>query len=91
LYPLIAIGVIRGLRVNWPGTVLLLATTGGMCVIYTLLSGNVGIAYRMRSQVWLLWAPFAAWGWEVWREGRRQPRQGRLALGGSQDVATRSR
>lgn len=91
LYPLIAIGVIRGLRVNRPGTVLLLAATAGMCVIYTLLSGNVGIAYRMRSQVWLLWAPFAAWGWEVWRERRRKARQGRLARGGSRVVATRSR
>lgn len=91
LYPLIAIGIIRGLRANRPGTVLLLATTGGMCVIYTLLSGNVGIAYRMRSQVWLLWAPFAAWGWEVWRERRRQATQGRMPRGGSRDLATRSR
>ena len=71
LYPLIGIGFIRGLRVNRPGTALLLAATGGMCVIYTLLSGNVGLAYRMRSQVWLFWAPFAAWGWEAWRERRR--------------------
>jgi hypothetical protein len=71
LYPLIGIGIIRGLRVNRPGTVVLLAATVGMCVIYTLLSGNVGLAYRMRSQVWLLWAPFAAWGWEVLRERHR--------------------
>lgn len=71
LYPMIGIGIIRGLRVNRPGTVLLLAATGGMCLMYALVSGNVGIAYRMRSQVWLLWAPFAAWGWEVLRERRR--------------------
>jgi len=77
LYPLIGIGVIRGLRVNRPGTVLLLAATGGMCVIYTLLSGNVGLAYRMRSQVWLFWALFAAWGWEAWRERHR----GRTGVG----------
>jgi hypothetical protein len=71
LYPLIGLGVIRGLRVNRPGTVVLLAATVGMCVVYTLVSGNVGIAYRMRSQVWLLWAPFAAWGWEALRERHR--------------------
>ena len=71
LYPVIGIGIIRGLRVNRPGTMVVLAATGGMCVIYTLLSGNVGLAYRMRSQVWLFWAPFAAWGWEVLRERRR--------------------
>jgi hypothetical protein len=86
LFPLIALGFVRGLRLNRPATLVVLAATGGMCVIYALLSGNVGTAYRMRSQVWLLWAPFAAWGWEVWRERRRQAgeaawkaRQARLA------------
>jgi hypothetical protein len=68
LYPLVAVGIIRGLRVNRPGTVVLLGLTAGMCVFYALLSGNVGTAVRMRSQVWLLWAPFAAWGWETVRQ-----------------------
>jgi len=71
LYPLIGIGIVRGLRMNRASTMVLLAVTGGMCVVYALVSGNVGIAYRMRSQVWLLWAPFAAWGWEVLRERQR--------------------
>lgn len=70
LYPLVGIGIVRGLRMNRASTMVLLAVTGGMCVIYALVSGNVGIAYRMRSQVWLLWAPFAAWGWEAWRRRR---------------------
>jgi hypothetical protein len=86
LYPLIGIGIVRGLRMNRASTMVLLAVTGGMCVIYTLVSGNVGIAYRMRSQVWLLWAPFAAWGWEAWRQRwrgraagvRRQPWSARM-------------
>jgi hypothetical protein len=73
LYPLVAVGIVRGLRENRPGTVVLLAMTAGMCVFYALLSGNVGTAFRMRSQVWLLWAPFTAWGWEAWREWRRRP------------------
>jgi len=68
LYPLVALGIVRGLRVNRPGTVVLLGLTAGMCVFYALLSGNIGTAYRMRSQVWLLWAPFAMWGWEIVRE-----------------------
>jgi hypothetical protein len=79
LYPLIGIGFFRGLRLNRPATLVVLAATGGMCVIYALLSGNVGIAYRMRSQVWLLWAPFAAWGWQVWSERRRRVRDTRAA------------
>lgn len=82
LYPFILVGATRGLRVNRPGTLVILAATSGMCGIYAVLSGNVGIAYRMRTQVWLLWAPFAAWGWEVWQQrgsrraasARRHPR-----------------
>jgi hypothetical protein len=71
LYPLIVVGVRRALKSNRPGTVFLLMVTGGMCIVYALLTANIGTTYRMRSQVWLLWAPFAAWGWEVWRERRR--------------------
>ena len=91
LYPLIVVGISRALKANRPGTLFLLLMTGGMCVVYALLAANVGTAYRMRSQVWLLWAPFAAWGWEVWRERRRPARQGRLARGSSRAVGTRSR
>ena len=83
LYPLMVLGIRRALKSNRPGTVFLLLMTAGMCVVYALLAANVGTAYRMRSQVWLLWAPFAAWGWEVWRERRRPARRGRLARGGS--------
>jgi hypothetical protein len=79
LYPLVATGLARGLRVSRPGTLLVIAATGGMCVIYALLSGNIGVAYRMRSQVWLLWAPFAAWGWEVWSQRRRDAKEARTA------------
>jgi hypothetical protein len=75
LYPLILIGIVRALRVNPSGTVFLLMMTVGMCVIYGLLVANVGTAYRMRSQVWLLWAPFAAWGWDAWRSRLPQARR----------------
>jgi hypothetical protein len=91
LYPLMVIGIGGALKSNRPGTVFLLLMTAGMCVIYALLAANVGTAYRMRSQVWLLWAPFAAWGWEVWRERRRPARQGRLARGRSRVVRAESR
>ena len=91
LYPLIAIGIRRALKANRPGTVFLLLMTAGMCVVYALLAANVGTAYRMRSQVWLLWAPFAAWGWEVWRERRRPARQPRLARGSSRAIGAGSR
>jgi hypothetical protein len=89
LYPLMVVGIRRAFKSNQPGTIFLLMMTAGTCAVYALLSANVGTTYRMRSQVWLLWAPFAAWGWEVWRERRRQARLGRLV--GSRVLATRSR
>ena len=91
LYPVVVVGVARSFRVNRPGTVMLMAATGGMCIVYALMSGNIGIAYRMRTQVWLLWAPFAAWGWEAWRERRRQGSAVRVAGRRSRPVAARSR
>ena len=72
LYPLIFVGFGRAFRVNAPGTLFILLVSGGLCAIYSVLSGNVGVAYRMRSQAWLLWAPFAAWGFEIWRDRRRR-------------------
>ena len=89
LYPLVVVGIRQTIKSNRPGTVFLLLMTGGMCVVYALLSANVGTSYRMRSQVWLLWAPFAAWGWEVWRERRRPVRRGPRR--DSQVVGARSR
>ncbi len=91
LYPLILLGIKRALKVDRPGTVFLLLMSGGMCVIYALLAANVGTAYRMRSQVWLLWAPFAAWGWELWRERWRKAEQGGLARRASRVAGARSR
>jgi hypothetical protein len=91
LYPLMVVGISRALKSNRPGTVFLLLMTGGMCVVYALLAANVGTAYRMRSQVWLLWAPFAAWGWEVWRERRSPARLLRSARRGSKVVGAGSR
>jgi len=73
-YPLVFVGIVRGLRVNRSGTAFLVILTAAICGVYAVLSGNVGTAYRMRTQVWLFWAPFAVWGWEVWR-GRQRERK----------------
>jgi len=91
LYPLVGVGMARSFRANRPGALMLIAATGGMCIVYALMSGNIGIAYRMRTQVWLLWAPFAAWGWEAWREGRRRRSQVRFAGRRLRPVTMRSR
>jgi len=91
LYPLMVVGGGRALRSNRAGVVFLLLMTGGMCIVYTLLVANVGTAYRMRSQVWLLWAPFAAWGWEVWRARQRPARPRRAARAGARPTRMGSR
>jgi hypothetical protein len=62
LYPSIFAGMRMGLRKNHRATFLLLSMTMAMVCFYGLLVANVGTAYRMRAQVWLLWMPFFAWG-----------------------------
>lgn len=76
LYPMVLLGMKRGLRVNFAGTLFIIMATAGMCAVYALLATNVGVAFRMRTQIWLLWVPFAAWGLHIWRERRRAARQG---------------
>jgi hypothetical protein len=71
-YPLVVLGIVRGLRVNRSATAFVVVLTASLCCVYAVLSGNVGTAYRMRTQVWLFWALFAVWGWEVWRGPDRE-------------------
>lgn len=70
LYPLMLSGMKRGLNRNYQGSLLMIAMTGSICLLYALFMGNIGTAYRMRSQVWLLWAVFAGLGWEQKYERR---------------------
>ena len=83
LYPLMAWGVVRGLKRNFQSSALLLAAVIPISCLYALFCGNIGTAYRMRMQVWLLLAVFAGWGWEAWKarqagiEGGRQVRRWR--------------
>jgi hypothetical protein len=73
LYPLIFVGIRRGLRRHFQGTVLVTALALAISLFYGLYMGNIGTAYRMRMQVWLLAAPFVGWGWEQFRRRRLAP------------------
>jgi len=85
LYPLVFLGVREGLRRNLQGTLLILVTTLAIAGFYALWIANIGTAYRLRVQVWVLWAVFAGWGWSVlqgwqpalrdWSETGRQRRR----------------
>lgn len=68
LYPLLFVGMVRGLGKNFQGSILLIAMSITLCVFYALLVGNIGTAYRLRIQVWVLWAVFLGWGWEWFQE-----------------------
>ena len=61
LYPFIFLGMVRGLRLNPQGSILLIMVTAVMVCFYGLYVSNVGIAYRMRSQIWLFWVIFIGW------------------------------
>jgi hypothetical protein len=65
LYPLVLLGMIRGMRLNPQASLALILTSLTMVAFYGLMVGNIGTAYRMRVQVWLLWAVFAGLGWEL--------------------------
>jgi len=67
LYPFIIIGVTRTWQENKQGVFFLLALSVTLCLFYALMVGNIGTAYRMRMQVWLLLSVFVGIGWEWWR------------------------
>ena len=60
-YPRIFRGMKLGLRRHFSGSLLLISITLAMICLYALFVSNVGTAYRLRAQVWLLWTVFAGW------------------------------
>jgi len=60
-YPRIFRGMKLGLQRNFRGSFVVISITLAMTCLYGLFVGNVGTAYRLRAQVWLLWAVFAGW------------------------------
>jgi hypothetical protein len=70
IYPMILVGIKEGLRKNFQGTMLLLVGSLTITCFYGMWISNIGAAYRLRIQVWVLWAVFAGWGWAAWRQGR---------------------
>ncbi len=67
IYPLALLGAVSTMRRNFPAAILILAITFAICGWYALIIANIGTAYRLRVQVWALWAIFAGIGWELLR------------------------
>ena len=70
LYPLVIFGIVRAFRQNKRGTLLLIGMAVAICLFYAVFVGNIGTAYRLRIQVWLLLAVFVGWGWDALRTRR---------------------
>jgi hypothetical protein len=67
LYPFLFLGLREAWHRHRQGALLIMLFTGMMCCFYGIYCGNIGVVYRMRVQVWVLWAPLIGWGWEVFR------------------------
>lgn len=63
VYPRVFRGIRRAVTANPAATAFLLLFLVTICCLYALAIGNIGTAYRMRAQVWAVFALFAAWGW----------------------------
>lgn len=67
LYPIVLVGIWRSLRRNFQGSVVILAGIISMACFYGVFMGNIGTAYRMRIQVWLLCVIFLGSGLDYLR------------------------
>jgi hypothetical protein len=64
VYPRMIRGIGRGWKNNFQGTLFLLLAAVVVTCFYAIFVGNIGVAYRMRIQVWAIAAIFAGWGWD---------------------------
>ncbi len=62
LYPVVLIGMYLGSKKNLPGSFVLILTTVGILSLYSIFISNIGTAYRLRTQVLLIWTIFAGIG-----------------------------
>ncbi len=70
LYPVVVLGIGRGLKRNPQGTIALAMAILAISCFYGLFAGNIGTAFRMRIQVWMFCAIFLGWGFEAVRRLR---------------------
>jgi hypothetical protein len=79
MYPVVLMGMKAGLRRNFQGSLLLILTSLAICCFYAIWVANTGAAFRLRIQVWILWAVFIGWGWAECQARRNPGRQVRTS------------
>ena len=62
IYPRVVIGIRRGASRNPQGILFLLLAAVAISCLYALFMGNIGTTYRVRIQIWAIFALFAGWG-----------------------------
>jgi hypothetical protein len=78
MMPLMIIGIIYAVRHRLRSAFPILFFSFLLTLAYSIFQGNVGTAYRQRTQIQVFLFIFVAVGWEIWREKREDRRMERL-------------
>jgi hypothetical protein len=78
MMPLLVVGVIYAIRHRLRSAFPILFFSFMLTLAYSIFQGNVGTAYRQRTQIQVFLFIFIAVGWELWREKREDRKMERL-------------
>jgi len=77
MFPLMISGIIYAIRNRLRSTFPVLFFSLILTVAYSIFQGNVGTAYRQRTQIQVFLFIFIAVGWELWKEKRNDKKMER--------------
>jgi hypothetical protein len=78
MMPLLIIGIVYAIRHKLRSAFPILFFSLVLTLAYSIFQGNVGTAYRQRTQIQVFLFIFIAVGWELWKEKREDRRTERL-------------
>ena len=78
MIPFMIAGIVYAVRHRLRSTFPILFFSAVLTLAYSVFQGNVGTAYRQRTQIQVFLFIFIAVGWELWKERREDRRMERL-------------
>ena len=78
MIPFLISGIVYSIRYKLRSTFPILFFSAVLTLAYSIFQGNVGTAYRQRTQIQVFLFIFIAVGWQLFRERREDKRQERL-------------
>jgi hypothetical protein len=78
MMPLLVVGIVYAIRHKLRSAFPILFFSLVLTLAYSIFQGNVGTAYRQRTQIQVFLFIFIAVGWELWKEKREDRRTERL-------------